>query len=237
MELIHLHPNTSSRLPESPSEITLGDTIVTSKDTIRLLGITIRYRFTFRQQPASAITKSQNLLPFLQRMAFSRGASMSTLLSPTLTWGSDVWRTGAQHIIDKVNPTYHRFKRLITGLPSYKRSDKLLSAAGIPPHQPLLDIKSRNYAIRLLPAPNDHPTKTIHPHATLRKGVGMGRIKALLMEIIPPGSRLEIDLATMTFLPAEDISIPSGTKESVAKEHRQWLSHIPNATIVYTDGS
>lgn len=164
-ELIHLQP-TNSTLRLTSTRIMNGENPINSSETINLLGIIIDHRFTFRQQIAAATTKTQHLLPSLQRMAFSRGASMesfhhmvTTPLSPTLTWGSEVWWTGARHIVDNMNPTYLRFAQPITGLPTHTRTNNLLAEARIPPVCLLLDFKSRNYGIHLLLIPDDHPNK------------------------------------------------------------------------------
>lgn len=98
-------------------------------------------------------------------------------------------------------------------------------------------MKLLNYTIRLLLGSNDHPNKAPLPVAFTRKGVGMGRIKALLLEIIPSGIRMENDTGPTAFLPTEDIVIPTGSKESVAADHPGWLTQTPNATIIYTENS
>lgn len=214
-QLIHLHPTTSSNLPLTPSTITLDDSLIVSKDTIKLLRITIDQKLTFRQQTAEATWKSQSILPSLHWMAISRGASMSTLrrmvttpLSRTLTWESEVWWTGARHITNNLIPTYLCFARLITVLPSYTKTDKLLCAAGIAPLKQLLDMKSRKYAIRLLLAKNNHPNKALLRSVTPGVRVGMGRIKALLRNLITPDSRLEHDTVPIDFMAPKDILIP-----------------------------
>lgn len=50
--------------------VTLGENRILSKDSMKLLGITIDYRLTFRQQTAEAISKTQSILPSLHLMAF-----------------------------------------------------------------------------------------------------------------------------------------------------------------------
>lgn len=172
---------------------------------------------------ATAITKTLHLLPCLQRMAFSRGASMLFLhhlatsrLSPTLTWGSEVWWTGAQHILDNLGPTYNRFARLITALPSFTRTDKLLCAASIPPLNLLLDLKSQLFGIRLLLSPDSHPNKISLQSATPLKVVGIGRIRALLEQLIPPGADLENPSQPLHFMDLRNLHIPTGDKEPTA---------------------
>lgn len=113
-ELIHLLPR---RIPHRTlKSIVQGNYTIASSETIKLLGIIINNKLSFRQQVAAATTKTQLIRPFLQRIAFPQGASMewlhhlaNTLPSPTLTWGSEVWWTGARHILDNMNPTYLRF--------------------------------------------------------------------------------------------------------------------------------
>lgn len=165
----------------------LGENPVTSSSSIQLLDIIINQHLSFRQQIAKSITKTQHLLPYLQGLAFSRGASMcslhhlvTALLSPTLSWGSEVWWNGAQHILGNLGPTYNHFARLITAVPSYTYTDKLLCAASIPLLKLLLDLKSPLYGIRLLLVTNNHPNKLALISATRRRDAGIGRIKFLL---------------------------------------------------------
>lgn len=167
---------------------------------------------------------------------FTLHKMVTTLLSPPLTLGSEVWWTGACHIIANLNLTYHRVARLVTGLPSYTRTDKLLSTAGIPLLQALLDMKSNNYVIRILISPNDYPNKTLLWTTRPRVRVSMGPIKAFQTVIIPPRSRLEKNTAPLHFMPAEDIVITHGNKKSVATSHSTWLRVIPDGSILFTDG-
>lgn len=200
---------------------------ITSNDTARLLGIIIDHKRSFRQQAAASIAKTQSLRPDLQRLAFSRGASMNTfhklitsLLSPILTLGSAVWWTGTAHLIDSLNPTYLRFARLITRLPTHTRSEKLLDAAGLPPLKLLLNMKSRNNGIRLLRAENNHPSKVmLSSTPPLSEGTGLGRIKSLLVQIVPAGTRSDKDQGPSALLPSADINIRPGSKRMVADGH------------------
>lgn len=71
----------------------------------------------------------------------------TTLLIPTLLWGSEVWWTGARHILDNLRPTYYSIARLVTNLPHWTRSDRLLAGAGMPPLKRLLNHISRKYGL------------------------------------------------------------------------------------------
>lgn len=128
--LIHLL-RTNSRLPKDHTHITMGPSTISNKDTIQLLGITIDQKMSFRQQSVLGISKSQNLLPFMQCMAFSRGVCIkthdqivTTLLIPTLIWGSEMWWTSIPHILDYLKLTYHRFTNLIPSLSEIPRTTK-----------------------------------------------------------------------------------------------------------------
>lgn len=139
----------------------------------------------------------------------------TTLLIPTLTCIFKVWWTGASHIVDNMNPTYNWFARHITGLLTHTRSDKLLSVAGLQRLTLRLNSKIRRYGIGFLLSPNDHPNEAIFRFILLG-GVSLGRIKQVLADIIPQGTRLEIDICPNYFMPTCCICIHAGTKEKVA---------------------
>lgn len=159
------------------------------------------------------------------------------LLTPTPRWVSKVWWTGTRHIVDTMNPTYLCFASLITGLPTHTRTDKLQCTAGIPDLHLLLDQKSRRYGIRLLLLPNDYPNKINFRATASQKLVGLGRVKALLMEILQTASRQEKDVGPSQFLPPSNISIPAGTKCTVATSHNKWLKNTCPCLVIYTEGS
>lgn len=108
--------------------------------TIKLPGITINQKLTFREHRGKATAKTRNAIPHIQQLLFAKGPSMTThhhmvttLLTPTQLWGSEIWWTRAQHILDNLNPTYLKFACLITNLPKWTRTDKLLPASILPP--------------------------------------------------------------------------------------------------------
>lgn len=95
-ELIYLLPRVSHATYPTVT-LTVNDTRVPLSKTIRRLGLTIDHKLTVREHTAKAITKAQSILPLIQRLAFSRGASMGTLrhmtrslLIPILLWGSEI---------------------------------------------------------------------------------------------------------------------------------------------------
>lgn len=118
---------------------------------------------------------------------------VTTLLIPTLLWGSEIWWTGAQHIIVNLNPTYLHLARLITHLPKRTRADRLLAASSLPPLKSILDAYSRNYGLHLLCAQDYYSNKATLIKVNLReKGVGLGRICFLLGAIVPPNTAMEV---------------------------------------------
>lgn len=142
-ELIHLLLTKASSLRTTLSVITLGATNINNQETKKLLGITINFRLTFREQTSVGSSKAHNLLPFHHCMDTSRGASMCTVrvmvttrLSQALAWGSRGWWTGARRVVVGLSPICHSFARLITAIPSYTRTDKHLYADGMPPSTP-----------------------------------------------------------------------------------------------------
>lgn len=154
---------------------------------------------------------------------------VTSILTLTLTWGSEVWWTRARHIVDAMNPTYRRFARLITSLPTHTRTDKPLWAASIPPLHLLLDQKSRNYGIRLLLLPTDHPNNTLFGATPPpQEGVGLGRMKSLLTEIMPETSRLDSDVGLSSSCrhpasrspPGAKVKLPTGTPNDLGPSHQ-----------------
>lgn len=85
---------------------------------------------------------------------------VSSLLVPTLLWCSEVWWTGALHIVDNRNPIYLRFARLITNQQTRTGTDRLLAAISLPLLKPLLNFTSRRYGLRLL-STQDTPTNPL----------------------------------------------------------------------------
>lgn len=163
---------------------------------------------------------------------------VTSLLISTLQWESEVWSTGASHILDTVKPTYYRFTQLITGLPSYTESYKVLGAAGIPPLILLLDRKYRNYGIGILLTEINHTDKALLRSAIPRnKGLRRGKIKFHLQPIIPPSVTIEDCPGPNFILDISNIKISQGTKEEVARSHEAWLRSIHSSTIIYSDGS
>lgn len=177
-ELIDLLPS-SSHVTYPTTTLTVGQTSVALSKTIRLLGIRIDRKLSFREHTAKATTKTQFALPLIQRLGFTRGHSIQTvhhmtqsLLIPILFWGSKVWWTGARQIVDHFSPTYHRFALLITTLPPRTRTDKLLPASSLPPLEPNLYSVSKRYGLAILGVPDDQPNKSLFRTCTpLAQGV------------------------------------------------------------------
>lgn len=73
--------------------------------------------------------------------------------------------------------------------------------------------------MRLLLLPKAHPNKIMSQTTHLQKGVCLGRIKTLLMEIIPSFTRQENDVRPSQFVQPSAISIPLRTKNTLAIGH------------------
>lgn len=88
----------------------------------------------------------------------------TTLMISTLRWDSEVWWTDASHLIDSLNPTYLKIARLITDLPSWTRSDKLLAASTLLPSPgiPRLDRKE------IRPPSHEEPRQPSQPNNTAK---------------------------------------------------------------------
>lgn len=165
-ELIHLLPVGSQGDPKST--ITIEGQVIQNSTSIKLRGIVIVNRLFFKTQAHTAAAKTHNILPRVQRLAFARGASIlilhhvaTTLLIPTLLWGSAVQLTGASHLVDNLNLNNLKIAILITNLPSWTRRDKLQATSSLPPLQAFLDSASREYGLQLMRSPDNCPNKTI----------------------------------------------------------------------------
>lgn len=244
-ELIHLHPTSSNRLPTQRTSLRLGAHVITNSTSIQLLWITIDQKLTFREQISISVSKVRSLLLYIQRMAFTRGASMTslhhlatTLLIPTILWGSEVSWTGARHIVDNITTTNHRIARLITNLPLWTRRARLIASAGLPPLNLLLNHTFRKYAIRLLSTDNDPPNQiALRSQPGSKERVGLGRIKHLLLEIIPQGTRMKHDKCPDTPHKPIKIHIDKTDKNAATTVHRGWLKQLQSGHLLYTDGS
>lgn len=186
------------------------------------------------------------MLPTLYRQAFSRGASLrtlhhlvSTLAIAALLWGSEIWWTGTQHTIDKLNTTYNQLVRLVTGLPRWSRIHLLLCAASLPPLHLLFDHTSRNYGIKNLQGPESHPNKQPLNEALsqpLKKGVGLRPMAFLDKEITPPNHPIEDPCNPTWYLPTSAVTVSKDDKKTTATSHLQWLNS-EQGIIRYTDRS
>ena len=63
----------------------------------------------------------------------------------------------SQHILDRLEPVYHRALHWASGLPRFVPNRKLFLLARSPPLRCILDYLSTRYAIRLMFAATDHP--------------------------------------------------------------------------------
>lgn len=160
-----------------------------------------------------------------------------SLLILTLLWGSEVWWTSAQHIVNNLNSRYLRYARRITNLLTRTRTNRLLAASIFPALQCLLDNTFRRYGHCLLSSQNSHPNKaTARKSTRVPNGIGLSRIRPLLDAITPTDVKPEETKDPADYLPTAAFTIPV-TTESGIKAHSEWLSTPGDDVTIKTGGS
>ncbi|KAL0631409.1 hypothetical protein Q9L58_009727 [Maublancomyces gigas] len=161
---------------------------------------------------------------------------------PALLWGSEVWWSGASHILDQIRPAYHTVARAITGLPRCTPIAFLLNKAGMAPIDLLLDKSTQRYGIRILLNSDDHPCKktvmTFLTEGTKNiDGTGIRRVNDVLRRIIPTSPRMEDPTHhEQEWMPPA--IIPTLDKAVEAANHMSWLNNISDRCILaYSDRS
>lgn len=123
VELMHLAAGTK-KVARDESTIQLYDHSVHPTNYLKLLGVWIDHRLSFKRHAAFDSSRARGSTGMLWKLTKRKGITPNTLhhlvLSaavPAFTWGSEVWWTGVRHVIDQVTPAYHMMAPLITGLP------------------------------------------------------------------------------------------------------------------------
>lgn len=126
---------------------------------------------SFKEHASHVAARLGQSTGLLWRITTRKGATpaalhclATTITTPSMLWGWEVWWTGAPHLLACIAPAYHTIARTITGLPKWTPSRILLPEAGLAPLDLLLDLHSTRYGVRILLATDDHPCKQ-----TLRK--------------------------------------------------------------------
>lgn len=171
---------------------------------MKSLGVWIDHRLGFKIYAAAASSKLRQQSTYLWRITEKKGASPEAInhLTHTATlsammWGSEVWWTGARHILNQISPTYNTLARIISGLPKWTPRRFLLAEAGLPPLDLLLDQASQRYGVRILHNPDNHPCKKPLLYflekyqANAENGTGLHRIADLLKRLTKNGPKLE----------------------------------------------
>lgn len=140
-ELMHLYP-VGPRRKQNLDEhgIKLYDAQIEPKKTIKALGVRIDNHLSFKAQAAAASTVTRRASGLLWAITKRKGASPNALhqlaistVVPAMLWGSEIWWTGATHILSQLSPAYNTIARIITGLPKWTPLRFLLAEAGLPP--------------------------------------------------------------------------------------------------------
>lgn len=199
----HLQLVSGSKKPDNTEGIQLAGTTICHQDTFKLLGVIIDHHLTFKEQAFAAASASRRSAGLLWYITKCKGASPATLhhlatqtTIPTLLWGSEVWWTGARHLLTSLAPAYNSITPAITDLPKWTPLHHLRAEGGLPPLDLMLNKVIRRYTIRTLLAPDNHPCKPIlitliKMGGPKKNGVELKPITELLCELIPAGETLQ----------------------------------------------
>ena len=109
------------------------------------------------------LTKIYDLVPGLVRRI------QPSVVQSTALYGAEVWWRGQKNHERTIQQIINRQARSITGMYPSTPIHPLLCEAGLVLASTLLNYRQRQYALRLLSLPDQHPTKEILP-ISLRKG-------------------------------------------------------------------
>lgn len=99
---------------------------VVKTTTIKSLGVLVDHRLSFRSQAATALAAARRSTGLFSKVSRNRGVSpvaphqlALSLTLPAILYGSEIWWTGAVHILSQITPMYNMMARPITGLPKW----------------------------------------------------------------------------------------------------------------------
>jgi ribonuclease HI len=251
-EVIHFstRSRTTSKYPE---HLTItgnyARTVMPSKQ-ITLLGIITDNTLSFiihAQNAASKAIQTLGSIMYLRQGDYGINPKIARYLvlakvMPRMFWASPIWWTGTQSVLAPLEIGYNRIARWITGLPTSTRTTKLLNCAQLPPLHLWLDLKTTNYAIRLITLPINHNLKPLPPYDPSRVSwPGAHRILSFVAPYLT--DKLEtrsysnpIDINSITV----HLSKPKNESEAktVCQSHSNWIKSLQtDSLIIYTDGS
>lgn len=239
-------------MTQNRPSIKIYDVLFTPSPVIKSLGVWDDQLLLFKGDAGQAAGRTRKGCGLLTHVSNWKGESPRALhhlahniTLPILVYGSDICWTGARHILDRLKAPYHTIDSLITGLPKWTPTNKVVCGAGLPPHDLLLDKISQKYGVRILKCAYDHLCMTLLRNRIKRagaigNGTGVDRIATVLAQLIPNGIALEDqDHPLPSELPmTREPHISQDPKEVKALNHLNRLPSLPaSATRVYTDGS
>lgn len=128
-----------------------------AKQSIKAWGVRIDHHLNFKANAEAASPVTQKLSKLLWRITTEKVTSpavphhLATSIPITaMMWGSEIWWTGAAHILFQLNPAYNTIVRIITGLPKWTPIKFLLAEAYLLPLDLLLTQAAQSYAVRIL---------------------------------------------------------------------------------------
>jgi ribonuclease HI len=258
-ELMHY---TNSRNPDNSNEtqvILPNGTIIAPSEVQRWLGIWLDRKLSWKEHVKRKSTSAMRAFLSISRLANSeKGLSQSALrqlyqscITTVADFGSEVWWNGQKSQSNLLQKIQNQALRKIAGAFRTTPIAALEAEIGLFPVDIRLDLRSRNYATRLLTLPDTHPLLPLCPntfpktpdneredpprrskftpwHNTTdtkkQYQTRLDKTLATTSQYLQPQSIVETIQAT-THNPWEtttiDILIPHGTKEEAANQHLQ----------------
>src|SRR6266705_2893381 len=271
-ELIHFH-----RRQHTPqcSVILPNGTIIKPSTVVRWLGVFFDRKLSFRAHIDRKIASASRALQLTRRLKTSEWGLSSQHLRqlytscviPILDYGAEAWWRGQRGYTDRLQKLQNTACRRILGAFRTSPVIPMELEASLPPTSIRLQQKCRNYAIRSMTLPEDHPIRqrtssTFPPEypsgvevdynqsdrdTMYRTHSQLWRSHFSIVSMTPSSTQLERinHLAHPPgFNPLDParatIKIPKQKKEEVAESHISLVNSLvnnPSHLLIYTDGS
>lgn len=235
----------SKRKTPPPCTIKLNNSLIQTSHNIKILGMTLDRRLSWKEHVENLKTKSQNSLNILKMTAHTKwGGSRdclknlySSLTLSKLDYGSIIYDSAKPNLLQKLNTVQNTALRLISGAMYTSPIASLHAESNIPPLQYRRKFLTLKYLAKITSKPSN-PThhRTVHPNFTQLyqnkdnspKPIGI-RYKNLLQELdfqLPSNTTNELE--TPPWL------INYRTKKQkdykMKKQHKKW-AHLARKAI------
>lgn len=237
-ELMHLIRFSSNTKPNQGKGVLLDGKESKPSDTIISHGVIIGHLLSFRTHAAGFVARKT------KKRGDSQGAIHQMITSVVLLgllWGSEVWWTGAAHMISQIGQVYRTLAKYITGLAKWTPILKLLNEAGLPLLKLLLDKHFQHNGMLIITSQDDHQCKSklgkhLKTPQQARSPTGLRRLGQQLQLIFMPDNMEDPTHHRLALLPQPIIS--KEDKAIEGNKNSRCLATLPEGvTLLYTDGS